>query len=280
MRSYYRISDKSYPKDKLIGADKRTCLLNFLDTFRSEIKIIADRCEGKTLDWLHDLKVDIVETDFGNAGSLHYAMDLAIKECSDDDLIYFCEDDYLHQSKSKQLLQEGQQISDYLTLYDHPDKYTNLYELGEVSKVVRTQQSHWRYTISTCMTFAVNCKILKEDIEIFKKHVGIVDDKKEHPVDHEIFCELKEKGRKLAVCIPGTACHTDLTFSGMTGVVLIEPWAIEMMIVKLDQELEFMRKKIKEKEEFDVMKNQILSKYNGWKKLVGMDALLKSCPES
>ncbi len=283
MKFYYRISDNSYQKQKLPGADKFVCLENFLNCFKSDVTIIADRCQLTTLDKLNNFKLfskefNVVETDLGNAGSLHYALDLALKECHDGEIVYFCEDDYLHLPNSQQLLREGSLIADYFTLYDHPDKYTNLYDMGEVSKVVRTNSSHWRYTISTCMTFGVKISALKEDIEIFKKHIGVVSGQAEHPVDHDIFCELKEKGRKLAVCIPGTACHVDLTFSGLVGNVLLEPWAIDYMINKKIDMLELVQTKIKQEEmkEFLEIKYAIWGK-KGWQKLISLDALLENC---
>ncbi len=279
MKIYYRISDNSYEKSKLPGADKLTCLENFLNCFKEDsITLIGDRCHENTIEKLKETKLPLFLTNFGNAGSLHYALDLAIEECSDDEIVYFCEDDYLHLSKSSQLLREGNLIADYFTLYDHPDKYTSMYEMGEISKVVRTNSSHWRYTISTCMTFGTNIKILKEDISIFKKHIGVVFGQAEHPVDHDIFCELKEKGRRLAVCIPGAACHVDLTFSGLVGRVLIEPWAIEELIEKKMNHLDLIQTKIKKENinEFINVKQAILNK-KGWEKLISLDALIKNC---
>lgn len=288
MKLYYRISDNSYPKQKLPGADKNTCLLNFLKAFRdivfskdilngkqrSAMTIIADRCGEETLKIVNGTGLPVLETDLGNAGTVHFAIDLAIKECHDGELVYICEDDYLHLSNAPQLLREGMLHSDYITLYDHPDKYTNLYGMGETSKVVRTNSSHWRYTVSTCMTFGAKISTLKEDVDVFKKHVVT-----EHPSDHDIFCELREKGRKLAVSIPGAACHTDLTFSGMAGALMMDPWAIQTLIVELEDKLENVEKRIQpeDKKVFYELKRSILNNKENWDKLIGLDALLKSC---
>ncbi len=272
MKLYYRISDKSYDKPKLIGATKEACLMNFVKAFHEVIfgegepapgyvppmTIIADKCERTTIKMLSETGIPVVITDYGNAGSLRFALELAIKECQDDELVYFCEDDYLHLGSSPKLLNEAIKRTDYVTLYDHPDKYTPQYNGGEYSKVIKTASSHWRYTISTCMTFGTTIKILKEDLEIWKKYTDST-----HPHDHHIFTELsKEKRRRLAVCIPGVACHTDLEYSGRTKKILIEPWAIDLMIDQI----------IKTENPDSNYSDWLMSK-TGWDKLVALDAL-------
>src|SRR5205809_219162 len=100
MKLYYRISDKSYEKQKLIGATKEVCLMNFCRVFHNfifggspQIRIIADRCERPTIKMLADAGLPFTMTDKGNAGSFRVALDLAIEEAADDEPVYFCEDD-------------------------------------------------------------------------------------------------------------------------------------------------------------------------------------------
>jgi hypothetical protein len=216
---FYRISDNSYPKNKLPGITKEICLKNFLNVFpKEEIIIIADNC-NESLSLLSGL--NYYKTKKNNAGSLKFALDMAI--CFDEDtLVYFVEDDYLHLPKANKLLNEGIQIADYVTLFDHPDKYVNG---GEISKVIKTESSHWRYTISTCMTFATTVKTLKEDFEIWEKWT-----KDLHPHDHYVFLNLASKEKSLAVCLPGVTCHTDLTYSEQIGKYLIEDWATDYLL--------------------------------------------------
>jgi len=222
MKAFYRLSDQSYPKMRLPGATKERCLNNFIATFPdADLIVIADNCTTKTKEWLSaQLPVTTKVPHFcnlGNAESFNYTLALAL-ECPDDELVYFVEDDYLHKLCSPQMLLEGIQHADYVTLYDHPDKYTAEYDHGEVSKVFRTNGSHWRHTVSTCMTFAVTAKTLKEDAKIWReKTLG-----QPHPPDHEIFVELGKQGRKVAVCVPGVACHTDMSWG-------VEEWAMDMM---------------------------------------------------
>lgn len=228
MKSFYRISDNSYPKPKLIGITKEFCLKNFLSIF-NDVTVVADNCGKNTIEMLKNNNVTFYETNLGNAGSLRFVLEMA-KNINDD--VYLCEDDYLHLPKSLKLLEEGIKKSDYVTLYDHPDKYTRDYNLGEFCKVIKTDSSHWRTTISTCMTFATNSQKIKEDWDIWDKWT-----KENHPHDHQIFSALKEKKRKLIVSIPGAACHCCMEYSVRTKKVMMESWVIDMMIEKITQEL-------------------------------------------
>lgn len=272
MHLYYRISDNSYVKPKLIGATKEVCLMNFVgafretifgtdeptDDFRSPMQIIADRCERKTIKMLQDTGLPLAITDYGNAGSLIHAIEMAIESHADDELVYFCEDDYLHLDSSAKLLEQGIERADYVSLYDHPDKYTRFYNHGEYSKVIKTKDSHWRHTASTCMTFGAKIETLKADLEVWKKHTS-----SHHPQDHVIFTELGKSGRKLIIPIPGAACHTDLWLSGNFNEVLIDPWAINLMIRELESQLLY-----DQLDEAELPQNK-----TGWERLVALDAI-------
>lgn len=268
MHLYYRISDKSYDKPKLIGATKEVCLMNFIKAFQEiifgfdepkpdfqpPIRIIADRCERQTIKMLQSTGLPLTITDYGNAGSLFHAIEMAIETHAEDELVYFCEDDYLHLPIAPKLLEQGIKRADYVSLYDHPDKYTRFYNHGEYSKVIKTKDSHWRHTASTCMTFGTKIETLKADLDVWKKHTS-----SSHPQDHLIFTELGKSGRKLIIPIPGAACHTDLWLSGNFGEILIDDWAINMMIYELQQELDSVP---------DLPQNKI-----GWDLLVALDAI-------
>ena len=238
------------------GANKASCFQNFLQIFESVIftddvfnkgekpclTIIADRVDNQaTLKMLKETGLPVVSTDLGNAGSLIFTIKTAIEENQDQDLIYFCEDDYIHRPFAPQLLEEGIQFGDYVTLYDHPDKYTSVYNFGEISKVMKGQYIHWRHTASTCMTFGSKVETLKKDLETWVLYTN-----GSHPHDHTIFTELtKLYDRKVVVAIPGHACHTDLTFSGQSNQVLMEDWAILEMCrqieIGLNDELKDLR---------------------------------------
>jgi hypothetical protein len=239
---YYRISSSSYQKGKLPGASKEVCLRNFLETFPPEqhpFTILTDNCDEDTLSMVEShvpmfFGNEIHKTRLGNAGSFRRTMDLAL-ERPDNEIIYFVEDDYLHLSSNNPFLpsnpardlEEGLIRADYVTLYDHPDKYLPEYDNGEIAKIYRTLHTHWKHSISTTMTFAARVSTIREDWEIWMRHT-----ENKHPEDHLIFTELHEKGRTLGVRIPGTACHVDLTYTdkkltamGQTNRnAYMEPW--------------------------------------------------------
>ncbi|HEX9944575.1 MAG TPA: hypothetical protein VGG03_21400, partial [Thermoanaerobaculia bacterium] len=168
LKALYRISDGSHQSERFQFATKETCLRNFLAVFRlpkEDLLIIADNVGEATWGMVNELHPNTVRTHFGHgAGSWRYAaFDVALRKFSDDDVVYFVEDDYLHLPGSQQLLLEAIGVADYASLYDHNDKYINANEGGpnpfieyggEVTRVVRTRSSHWKLTNSTTMTFA------------------------------------------------------------------------------------------------------------------------------
>ena len=80
----------------------------------------------------------------------------------------------------QKILLEGLDIGDYVSLYDHPDKYVNSNEIrnncqgnpkiidnSEQTRVYLSDSAHWKLT--NILTFASNIRILKEDyIDILK----------------------------------------------------------------------------------------------------------------
>lgn len=246
IKIFYRISDGSYKKDKLPCANKEVCLRNFIDCFsNSDITFIADNCNKETISICNQYEGRIIETNLGNAQSAMRAIELAIEEVQDDDIVYFIEDDYLHNPKynCSELIVEGLNYANYVTLFDHPDKYMSEYDYGEETKVYKTRHSHWKHSISTTMTFAAKVKELKEDYSIWEKHTS-----NQHPNDHFIFTEIREKGKKLGVKIPGVSFHVDLTYQIQKYIrnvkVNIDSWVIptleETVLRICDQDIRYL----------------------------------------
>lgn len=218
----YRISDGSYKKDRLPNATKENCLRNFLNVFgeHSEIVIMADNVKNETVDWIQNLLIDVSVNDIeiirtnsnGNGFSANMALDLGMDSVTD--YVYFVEDDYLHRDYSYEVLLEGLRLADYVSLYDHPDKYLpgtwggNPFideDGGELTKVFLTDSCHWKLTNSTTMTFATSVDIIKQDRKIWKQ---FTDHK--HPNDFQCFLRLREMGRSLITPLPSFSTHCDI----------------------------------------------------------------------
>ena len=125
---------------------------------------------------------------------------VAEQNLPEDDIVYFLEDDYMHTHNWVDTMLEGfnQMSLDYLTLYDHSDKYfLPMYE-NLTSKIFTTSKHHWRTTPSTCGSFIISKDIFEED---FIDHTTIVG-------DHNKFLQLTQtKNRFVLTPIPGLSTH-------------------------------------------------------------------------
>lgn len=210
LKKIYRICDHRNGGTKIPQISKRQCFLNFIEVFGTEnLVIVADNTRQETIDFLNRFTPIIKKTSLGNSGSFVYAMDLAL-QYGDDQWVYLVEDDYLHLPKGPQYLMEGLQRVDYVSLYDHADKYMQnspnplVKDGGENTKVILTPSSHWKYTNSTTMTFATRVATLRADQDIFRSHcAGSI------PADYILFRKLARKGRTLVTPIPGRSTHCD-----------------------------------------------------------------------
>jgi hypothetical protein len=218
----YRISNNSYDKVREPYATKENCLKNALRAFppSGEIQwiILGDALQGTTegmirqaIRGLEYARFELVNSG-GNAASFNMALDLALGT-NGDGLVYFLEDDYLHVLPCAHLIEEGLigVGADYVSLYDHPDKYLPaslggnpfIDETGgEPTRVFKGMTRHWKLTNSTTMTFAARTGIIREDEAILRKWTALAC-----PRDFQLFTELKENGRQLITPLPGASTH-------------------------------------------------------------------------
>jgi hypothetical protein len=87
--------------------------------------------------------------------------------------VYFIEDDYLHVQDAEAIMEEAKSVFDYVTLYDHPDKYgvfqgpKNPYvthpKLSETTQILKAKHRIWRTTNSTTHSFACSVQTLRND---------------------------------------------------------------------------------------------------------------------
>ena len=245
----YRISEAGNSKQKLDHATKFYCLKNFCSEFvNSNIIIIADNCKPETIENLKVFEKKIIETSLGNAKSWRYCVEYSISNFNNNEAVYFVEDDYIHLPDSEKILLEGLVISDYVTLYDHPDKYKNtnnggvnplIKYGGEKTIVMLTEHSHWKITNSTTMTFAVKMDTLivdkdiwwrwtegnipsdffafihlSSDIGVIRKILLVGRLNKFWILRHTltILRYLNGRNRKLITCLPGRSTHSETLF--------------------------------------------------------------------
>jgi hypothetical protein len=125
-------------------------------------------------------------------------------QCDENDLIYILENDYLHTpgwvDQIQTLYNEFENLN-YVSLYDHNDKYFLPMYDDLVSKIWTTSTLHWRLTPSTCGSYITTKKILLED---YDDQTGVTV-----PIgDHHKWLYLTEtKNRFLLTPIPGLSTH-------------------------------------------------------------------------
>ena len=206
----YRISDHRNGSTKIPQINKMSCFLNFIEVFGNEnLIIVADNTREETIDFLNRFTPHIERTKLGNSGSFIHSLNIAL-ELDDNQSVYMIEDDYLHHPMGPTYIAEGLERADYVTLYDHADKYMSKSPNplvscgGENTKVILTASTHWKFTNSTTMTFATSVKTLKADQAVFRHCCT-----RKIPSDYLIFRKLAEAGRSVISPIPGRSTHCD-----------------------------------------------------------------------
>ena len=145
---------------------------------------------------LHPIQAGKDQISFNKTWEIAKALDIGKK-----DLIYFLENDYLHVEnwvdKTIELFSTFEGLN-YVSLYDHNDKYfLPMYE-DLVSKLFTTNTHHWRTAPSTCGSFIIPKNIFIED---FIDHTTIEG-------DHNKFLQLTHnKNRFILTPLPGLSTH-------------------------------------------------------------------------
>ncbi len=218
MTIIYRISDSGYNKVKPPYINNEECLKNALKAFpHTEYNwiIFADNISGQTDDmikkYLSAEHIIYVKVGHG-AGTFNLALDYAL-QLNDDEIVYFIENDYLHKNDSSIVLQEGFNLgADFISLYDHPDKYMddiNPYVEGggEVTKVFLSKTCHWKLTNSTTMTFAAKVSTIKQYESTLRKYTTDTC-----PRDFDMWIDLRNSGNSLITPIPGYSTHGETSW--------------------------------------------------------------------
>lgn len=201
-------SSASAHKKRPARFSKKACYQNLLSTLDARVKLTHFLDTAQEGD--HFIKNEAICMKEGSeAGSFLRMLEYVQKlDLDPNTILYFLEDDYLHRPGWIDILLEGFSTpADYVTLYDHSDKYSAYPKLR--SQIFATQSCHWRTTPSTTNTYAMRFGTLKQDLAIHQRFsVG-----RKITADHDKFCFLQKKGALLVSSIPGWSTHADPLFS-------------------------------------------------------------------
>jgi hypothetical protein len=186
--------------------DYEKCFTNLLDTLNHWTKLTVLYDNSRPGDnWIFKYK-DIVEIIEFNGGG-DWESFLFMKKVIDErnipktDLLYFLENDYMHIDGwiIKLLdLYDNYEGLNYVSLYDHKDKYFLPDYEDLVSKIIISSSHHWRTTPSTCASFILEKSLYDKDKDILFTIPG----------DHNKFMHLSEtRNRFVLTPIPGLSTH-------------------------------------------------------------------------
>jgi hypothetical protein len=184
-----------------------SCFQNLLNTINGyenvQLTLALDGDITSDFTQNYQQHFSLFQTNYKSSLQSYRALLEFIKEQSieSSDLIYFLENDYMHVhgwiDKVIELFNTYNGL-DYVSLYDHNDKYFLPMYDTLVSKIFTTNTHHWRTTPSTCGSFIITKQLFDDDYDIWSNAVG----------DHETFLYLnRERGRFVYSPIPGLSTH-------------------------------------------------------------------------
>jgi len=212
IRHCYYSNVNSSTLNRPLWWDKEKVFNNFKKTLNKKntnYTIVYDKHYGERSETFLKNEKNVYEIDCGKE-SLSFLKTIDYiknKNFDDETIIYLLEDDYVHQKGWDKVLLDGFNLPvDYVTLYDHGDKYQEMYKDFR-TKILCTEFSHWMPVPSTTQTFSTKFRTLKKDFDLHKKYSTNCEPSQ----DHVKFIHLNQRGRVLVSSIPGysTHCHKD-----------------------------------------------------------------------
>ena len=204
----------SAQKERHLGFSHEKCFENLLETAdlsRVNFTFLLDTHFGKNKTHFIERQTDhpVVEIDAGcEAQAFLDLIDYVLtQKLSDTTILYFLEDDYLHRNNWTNVLLEAFTLdkADYVTLFDHRDKYFDPMYEGLQSEIFHTQSCHFRTTVSTTNTYAMRMGTLKKHLSIHREF----SENRSVSADHETFLALGRVGATLLSSIPGYSTHAE-----------------------------------------------------------------------
>ena len=195
------------------GLDKKTliklCFKSLYDSakgFNCKIIILGDKLSKEMTAFFEEYNVDIIHGVFGNDNSIRESIKIT-QQFHDDEWVYFCEDDYLHQTdafekivtlinqkeeifpaniKWKQLLRKREITLLSIPRFfskpnivifpcDYPDRYNLKYRAKDF--IFHTTNSHWRQVSDTTFTFLMQVKDVKKNQAILMQSANRANDR-------------------------------------------------------------------------------------------------------
>jgi len=140
--------NKSHFKNSIISLD--------LNEFKDKIKMVNAKNEKVT------------ENQMSNMSNIYKSLLIAKNQCKD--LVYFVEDDYLHQQKTiKEMIFTYERISSQIDreLILCPTDYPYLYTKIDSTNIFLGSTKHWRVVGETLCTFLTSLNILQKHWDKF-----------------------------------------------------------------------------------------------------------------
>jgi len=159
--------NKSLLKNSIISLDP--------NEFRNEIKKI--NAENK----------NVTENQISNMSNIHKSLLLAKKQC--EDLIYFVEDDYVHEEISiHEMLLSFERISTQLKedVILFPTDYPYLYAQNAPTYILLGNKRHWRKIDQSLGTLLLSKKLFMKYWENFNEFATVKSDPAEKPL-HRVY---------------------------------------------------------------------------------------------
>lgn len=205
---FYRTSRK-FGHHPIDSVDSFLTIKSLLKSFsKDEIVCISDNATSlQNVFFLEQLPYAYV-TKLGNCGSFRLAVKLAMADLHPASIYYFVEDDHLHLPDQKQFLIEGLKHFDFVSLYDHPDKYFDPAYKQLRRRIIWTPMGHFAESPSTVMTFACTAETLKRASSILLAE-HLTGSALKIPLDHAMFIALGEAGFSLGTALPGRSTHCE-----------------------------------------------------------------------
>lgn len=205
---FYRTSTK-FGRHPIESVDSFLTIKSILRSFSSdEVVCICDNATNSQNRFFSERFSCAYIAKFGNCGSFRLAVKLAMAGLHPASIYYFVEDDHLHLPDQKKFLIEGLKHFDFVSLYDHPDKYFDPAYKQLRRRIVWTPMGHFAESPSTVMTFGCSAETLKRASPILLEECFTGSDLK-IPLDHAMFIALSEAGFSLGTALPGRSTHCE-----------------------------------------------------------------------